>query len=133
MMVASVAYNIWIRAIVTNSCFLLMYLMRRMGGASFLLTGGIIIGTVLLTLPLLPVIIIWLKCFCVLPYNDSAKLSWLAFVLMATAAAFFMAASLIFDIPLFNGTPMFSWALLFSLFSVAIAVFWTRKLIIRLT
>jgi hypothetical protein len=129
--VVSVAFHIWIRAITLNALLFGLYSISEAGISFILVMGGIFIGSLVCTLPILPIIIIWLKCFYVLPYDIRDKLPWLAFVLMATAMAFYMLLSLLLQVPLFNGEPFIVWLILISLFSVAVAVFWTRKSIIN--
>jgi hypothetical protein len=129
--VVSVAFHIWIRALTLNALILGLYSFSETGIYFILTMLGVFIGSLVCTLPILFIIVIWLKCFYVLPYNIIDKLRWLAFVLMASAMAFYMLLSLLLHVPLFGGDPFIVWLLLISLFSVAVAIFWARKLIIN--
>lgn len=127
----SVAFYIWIRAITLNALLFGLYSIREAGISFIMVMGGVFIGSLVCTLPLLPIIVICLKCFYVLPYDTSDKLPWLAFVLMVTAMAFYMMLSLLLQVPLFNGESFVVWLIAISLFSVLMAVFWTRKPIVN--
>jgi hypothetical protein len=129
--VVSVAFHIWIRALTLNALILGLYSISEAGIYFIFMMVGVFIGSLVCTLPILLIIVIWLKCFYVLPYNIIDKLPWLVFVLMATAMAFYMLLSLLLHVPLFGGDPFIVWLLLVSLFSVAVAIFWARKLIIN--
>lgn len=127
----SVAFHIWIRAIALNALLFGLYSVSEVGIFFILIMVGIFIGGFVCTIPLLTIVVIWLKCFYVLPYENRDKLPWLAFVLMTTAMAFYMLLSLLLQVPLFNSEPFIFWLIVTSLFCVAMAVLLARNTIVN--
>jgi hypothetical protein len=130
--ILSTAAIIWLRALAVNALLLGLVAIKEAGIYFFAVIVGVLLGSLIVTAPLLIIVYGWLRCFCALPYDTRDKLPWLAFVLMATAAAFYMVVALFMRVPKWEEEPLFGWIIGIGLLAVLIAVYWSRKTIIIL-